>query len=79
MYTMALAGEAIRSWTGDRRNILEFATRFNKPIVVPAEIDVAIVFTGKVSEVSATEMTVEVAALCDGVKVLGQTKARIQL
>lgn len=79
MYTMALAGEAIRSWVGSQRNILEFATRFTKPVVVPAESEVPIIFTGKVSDVSATEITVEVTAICDGVKVLGQTKARIQL
>lgn len=79
MYTMALAGEAIRSWVGSQRNILEFATRFTKPVVVPAGSEVPIIFTGKVSDVSATEITVEVTAICDGVKVLGQTKARIQL
>lgn len=79
MYTMALAGVAIRSWVGSQRNILEFATRFTKPVVVPAGSEVPIIFTGKVSDVSATEITVEVTAICDGVKVLGQTKARIQL
>lgn len=79
MYTMALAGEAIRSWVGTQRNILEFSTRFTKPVVVPADSEVPILFTGKVSDVSATEITVEVTAICDGVKVLGQTKARIQL
>ena len=79
MYTMALAGEAVRSWVGNQRNILEFATRFTKPVVVPAESEVPIIFTGKVSEVNASEITVEVTATSDGVKVLGQTKARIQL
>ena len=79
MYTMALAGEAVRSWVGNQRNILEFATRFTKSVVVPAESEVPIIFTGKVSEVNASEITVEVTATSDGVKVLGQTKARIQL
>ena len=79
MYTMALAGEAVRLWVGNQRNILEFATRFTKPVVVPAESEVPIIFTGKVSEANASEITIEVTAISDGVKVLGQTKARIQL
>ncbi|NDA81205.1 MAG: dehydratase, partial [Actinobacteria bacterium] len=57
----------------------EFSARFTKPVVVPADVKVRISFTGKVSGVSHNEVSIDVNALCDGVKVLGQTKVRVQL
>lgn len=79
MYTMALAGEAVRRWIGEDKSIIEFSARFTKPVVVPADTQVEICFTGKIVDVSQTEVTIEVNALCDGVKVLSQTKARVRL
>ena len=79
MYTMALAGEAVRRWIGDDKSILEFSARFTKPVVVPADAQVQISFIGKVVDVSQNEVTIDVNALCDGVKVLSQTKARVRL
>ena len=79
MYTMALAGEAIRSWIGSERQIIEFGTRFTKPVVVPAGEIVTLTFSGTVADVTATEAVIELSATCGGVKVLGQTKARIRL
>ena len=52
MFTMALAGEAIRFWVGDEWQIVDFSTRFTKPVVVPADEEVGITFSGKISEVS---------------------------
>lgn len=79
MYTMALAGEAVRRWVGDDRSVVEFSARFTKPVVVPADVKVRISFSGKVSGVSHNEVSIDVNALCDGVKVLGQTKVRVRL
>ena len=79
MYTMALAGEAILCWVGSDKDVVEFSTRFTKPVVVTSDRDTTITFSGRVGEVSESEVTVEVTALCEGVKVLGQTKARIRL
>ncbi len=79
MYTMALAGEAIRRWVGSDKDVVEFSTRFTKPVVVASDSDTEIIFSGRVGEVTDSEITVEVTALCEGVKVLGQTKARIRL
>ncbi|MFM8254462.1 MAG: dehydratase, partial [Actinomycetota bacterium] len=69
----------VRLWVGSDKDIVEFSTRFTKPVVVFSDRDATIVFSGRVGEVSASEVTVEVTALCEGVKVLGQTKARIRL
>ena len=79
MFTMALAGEAVRSWIGSERFILEFNTRFAKPVIIPAGVDVAVSFTGKVIALTGEDLTIEVAAICDGNKVLNQTKARVKL
>ena len=79
MYTMALAGEALRSWVGSEKMIREFTTRFAKPVIVPAGADVPLVFGGKVSAVEGNQVTIDVTATCNGVKVLTQTKARVQL
>lgn len=76
MYTMALAGEAVRSSIGDDKSIIEFSTRFTKPVVVPENQEVPIEFTGKIVEVNHGEIAVEVSALCEGIKVLGQTRVR---
>lgn len=78
MYTMALAGQAIRNWVGDHVVIVEISTRFTKPVIVPANVETKILFSGKINEVSASHATVEVTAICDGVKVLGQTKAHVR-
>ncbi|NBR93584.1 MAG: dehydratase [Actinobacteria bacterium] len=79
MFTMALAGEAVRSWIGSERFILEFNTRFAKPVIIPAGVDVAVSFTGKVIALTGEDLTIEVAAICDGNKVLNQTKVRVKL
>ena len=75
MFTMALAGEAIRFWVGDEWQIVDFSTRFTKPVVVPADEEVGITFSGKITEVSETNIFIELSATSAGVKVLGQTKA----
>ena len=79
MYTMALAGEAVRGWVGKNGQFVEFSTRFTKPVVVPASTEVAISFTGIVADSDGETTVIEVNAICDGVKVLGQTKARLKL
>lgn len=78
MFTMALAGEAVRRWMGPGSQVFDFSTRFTKPVVVPAERETLLHFTGKIVEVRSNEVAVEVTALCEGVKVLGQTKAQIR-
>lgn len=79
MFTMALAGEAIRLWMGNEWQIVEFSTRFTKPVVVPADKEVGICFSGKITEAHDATISIEVSALSEGVKVLGQTKARLIL
>ena len=77
MLTMALAAEAIRRWADESFSVTDFSTRFTKPVVVPAGTDVALIFSAAVISSDENELVFEVTALCNGVKVLGQTKARL--
>jgi acyl dehydratase len=35
MLTMALAGRVVSDWVGDPGAVVEFGTRFTRPVVVP--------------------------------------------
>src|SRR6185503_3562952 len=35
MFTMALAGRAVTTWTGDPAAVVDFHVRFGRPVVVP--------------------------------------------
>jgi acyl dehydratase len=78
MLTMGLAASALHTWFGGCDSVIEFGTRFSKPVVVPEE--------GTTVEVSATvkddlgdgRYAVEVMATSGGIKVLGMCRAIIQ-
>jgi acyl dehydratase len=78
MLTMALAGKYLSEINGSAA-VTEFSARFTKPVVVPANTDVALIISGKVAEISNGFAKVELTALCNDVKVLGMTKGVIKL
>lgn len=78
MFTMALAGRFASSIAGTAA-VKELSARFVKPVVVPANTDVQLVVSAKVLEGGADLIKIEIAATCDGVKVLGMAKAVIAL
>ena len=76
MYTMALAGKFITDWVGDLSALAEFGVRFTKPVIVPANSPAVVLFTGTVTELLPNNsVKVEIQAMSDGVKVLGQARA----
>ncbi len=81
MLTMAEAVRVVTDWCGDPGAVIEYSTRFIKPVPVPddgvgASVDVG----GKVIEVlDAGRVKVELTATCDGVKVLGMARVVVQL
>lgn len=81
MLTMAEAVRVVTDWCGDPGAVIEYSTKFTKPVPVPdhdagATVDVS----GKVIEVlDAGRVKVELTATCDGVKVLGMARAVVQL
>ena len=78
MLTMALAGKYLSDLSGSE-NVLEFSAKFIKPVVVPAETDVPLIVSGKVTEVTNGAAKIELLAMCNDIKVLGMSKGLIKL
>lgn len=78
MLTMALAGKYLSDLSGSE-NVLEFSAKFIKPVVVPAETDVSLIVSGKVTEVTNGAAKIELLAMCNDIKVLGMAKGLIKL
>jgi acyl dehydratase len=78
MLTMALAGKYLSDISGSQ-SVLEFSARFIKPVVVPADTEVALVISGKVTEVNNGIAKIELLAMCNEVKVLGMAKGAIKI
>ena len=81
MLTMAEAIRVVTDWCGDPAAVVEYSTRFTKPVPVPddetgARVDVA----GSVIELlDGGRVKVDLVATCDGAKVLGMARAVVQL
>jgi len=78
MLTMALAGKYLSDISGSQ-NVIEFSAKFIKPVVVPADTDVSLVISGKVTDVVSGTAKIELLAMCSEVKVLGMAKGVIKL
>jgi acyl dehydratase len=80
MWTMGASGAVVEAWAGDGGRVVEFGTRFTKPVVVPqggSQIEVRGVV--KSLDEQSRRATVEVTTTCDGEKVLGRCLAVVQL
>jgi hypothetical protein len=75
---MALAGKYLSDIAGSQ-NLVEFSTKFIKPVVVPADVDVSLVISGKVTEIANGTAKIELLAICNEIKVLGVAKGLIKL
>ena len=80
MWTMGAAGTVVAQWAGDPGRVVEFGTRFTKPVVVPeggSEIEVSGVV--KALDEEGRRATVELTVASGGEKVLGRCVAVVQL
>ncbi|GAA1782436.1 MaoC family dehydratase [Luedemannella flava] len=80
MFTMALAGRAVTTWTGDAGSVVEYNVRFARPVVVPdddegTEVQVAGVVKAIDDEGRAQ---LDLTVTCGGEKVLTQAKALVR-
>jgi len=81
MFTMALAARVVTDWVGDPGAVLEYGTRFTRPVPVPDDE------TGALVEVAATvaakldgrQVRVDLTVASAGQKVLGRAQAVVQL
>jgi acyl dehydratase len=80
MWTMGAAGTVVADWAGDAGRVVEFGTRFTKPVVVPAtgaHLDVEAVVTAL--DPDTRRATLDVTATSAGEKVLGRCVAVVRL
>ena len=80
MWTMGAVGSVVEEWAGDGGRVVEFGTRFTKPVVVPqggGEVEVSGVV--KTVDEDTRRATVELTATSEGAKVLGRCLAVVQL
>lgn len=80
MWTMGASGAVVEQWAGDGGRVVEFGTRFTKPVVVPVD-GTEIVVQGVVKSVDTEtgRVTVDVTTTCGGEKVLGRCIAVVRL
>jgi acyl dehydratase len=80
MWTMGASGAVVEQWAGDGGRVVEFGTRFTKPVVVPRD-GAAIEVTGVVKSLDeeTRRAVVDVTTTCGGEKVLGRCIAVVQL
>ena len=81
MFTMALAGRAVTSWTGDPAAVVEQHVRFGRPVVVPdddagAELTVRGTVAALLDE---GRVRVDLAVGSAGEKVLSLARAVVRL
>ncbi len=81
MFTMALAARAVTDWVGDPGAVLEYGTRFTRPVPVPdddtgALVDVAGTVAAKLED---RRVRVDLTVTSAGQKVLGRAQAVVQL
>ena len=81
MFTMGSAVEIVSAWVGDAGRVVEYSTRFTKPVVVPYAEGADLAVTGVVTATDETtrRATVELGVTCGPDKVLGRCLAVVQL
>ena len=81
MFTMALAGRAVTSWTGDPAALVEYQVRFGRPVVVPDDDEGAeVTVRGKVAALLDGGLArVDLTVTTGGEKVLSLARAIVRL
>lgn len=76
MLTLALAAQAVTTWTDDAE-VVELGGRFTGMVVVPEE-GTRLELGGEVTEVADGTVTIALTATCAGAKVLGRPTAVVR-
>ncbi|GGW44370.1 MaoC family dehydratase [Streptomyces xantholiticus] len=81
MFTMAEAARVVTDWVGDPGAVVEYGVRFTKPVVVPNDDKGALIeVSGKVAaKLDDNRVRVDLVATSGGQKVLGMSRAVVQL
>jgi len=80
MLTMGTALRIVTNWVGDPSRVISYAVRFTRPVVVPDDADgVDVDFSGSISAIDGSLVTVSIDAISEGQKVLGAARAEVDL
>ena len=81
MLTMGIAVQTTVDWAGDPSHIVDYQTRFTRPIVVDPASGAAITVAGKVGVVDAEggEVRVDLTVTFNDETVLGKAQVRVRL
>ena len=81
MFTMGSAINVVSDWVGDAGRVVEYGTRFTKPVVVPYDsgADVEVTAVVKSVDVETKRAAIELTARCGTDKVLGRAVAVVVL
>jgi acyl dehydratase len=80
MLTMAEAIRIVTDWVGDPGAVLQYGTRFTRPVEVPDGEDVSVQVSGVVAEkLDGRRVRIDLTATARGEKVLGAARAIVQL
>ncbi|MGW0909933.1 MaoC family dehydratase [Streptomyces sp. NPDC002853] len=81
MFTMAEAIRVVTDWAGDPAAVVEYGVRFTKPVVVPNDDKGALIeVSAKVAvKLDDNRVRVDLVAMSGGQKVLGMSRAVVQL
>ncbi|TXS20552.1 dehydratase [Streptomyces sp. ms191] len=81
MFTMAEAIRVVTDWAGDPAAVVEYGVRFTKPVVVPNDDQGALIeVSAKVgAKLDDGRIRVDLTAVAAGQKVLGMSRAVVQL
>ncbi len=80
MWTMGAAGSVVSEWAGDAGRVVEYGTRFTKPVVVPSTgAEIVVEGVVKAVDTETGRVTVDLTTTADGEKVLGRCVAVVRL
>jgi len=80
MLSMGTALRVVTNWVGDPGRVISYAVRFTRPVVVPDDADgVEVQFSGSVSAIEGSLVTISIEATSDGQRVLGAARAEVDL
>lgn len=81
MLTMGIAVQATTNWVGDPARVVDYQTRFTRPVLVDPTAGADITVSGKVAvvDIEAGEVRVDLTVTFNGETVLGKAQARVRL
>ncbi|OLT49409.1 MaoC family dehydratase [Cellulosimicrobium sp. CUA-896] len=81
MFTMGAAVALVEDWAGDPGAVVDYQTRFTRPVAVPNPGVATVEITGTIGAIDADAGTVRVdlTVTFEGARVLGKTQAVVRL